>query len=985
MKKFLSILLALAVGFTFTFGSAMSAFAAKDGSGNFVGYTVDEAKTLLQDAMAQAKADTCTVNYSKDHDSQTTKDYTSWKISAEHMQAGIQAGYDKVLEEINKLSSESPTLIVKGTATVAGASASVDVVTGVIIGGSSTPTTFTGNATQDKGNMATLLETYSTGNNGLKEAEKVAFADYQTYLTGLVDKVDTSVYTDTNYKDNNHVNTKGELVGYTAKDGKTYDTSIEAANADIAYAKAVISNAKFAPTVKKGDPASAIASWNVKSYDDLYAAVFATNKNKTIKTEVAYDEIVETKDIGLTYKLTGEYSTKASEAGNAATLSAAQALAKARLAQLVATYQTESVYKSNQDAEIAAYVEAQTYVIENTTVINEVNGLLTGADTRTDKVTTSGATTNITPILNATNAVIAKGKIDVPYSQRCASAVSYKSDMEALKTNYTTRGYTWDADEATEVMTAALIDIYNGKTVTADASTIIGANLTAGDKAEAKIDLSEIVADTALVVSGVNAEVYTFPRTFAASPTKNQATTATGAGGYTYFEKQWDTVKTAVDVYNTAVDAAVTQDDVKAAAYTLYVAIKDINASTIYGEVAKNTNFSSLEKYAGLTYDRAKAANNNVAADIFVKFYKEVAITASKGTGLSPDNVNLWYIAQGATDKASAEAMYADACKVIDAYKTLAAIKGEAAAVTAQINALPAKASDVKLTDKAAIVAAFDAYDALAKDAQKYVTNTNRLNADIEKVKELEEYDLRVKAAALPKEAVATTANKEAIKAYKDAFEAYEDTTAYEGNVIASPYNYVTALKNIQTAEGKAINAQYNALAAKANAGTLTAEDATAVKALQDAIAAYINEYDASPGSLIEMETAKIAATVAKLVEAEKWTDADAKAYVFDQATKATSVKLGAKKVKVTANFDASKLVENGYTVEYKFYKSTKKSSGYKYTGVTKPADNATYTNTNAKKGKNYYKFKIVVKNADGTVILTTALKDCKYACRTIK
>ena len=374
MKKFLSILLALAVGFTFTFGSAMSAFAAKDGSGNFVGYTVDEAKTLLQDAMAQAKADTYTVNYSTDHDSQTTKDYTSWKISAEHMQAGIQAGYDKVLEEINHLSeSGAPTLITKDKATVAGASAPVDVVKGVKIGGSSTETAFTGNATQDKGNMATLLETYSTGINGLKEAEKVAFADYQTYLTGLVDKVDTSVYTDTNYKDNNHV-VGGELVGYTAKDEKTYDTSIEAANADIAYAKAVISNAKFAPTVKKGDPASAIASWNVKSYNDLYKAVFATNNNKTIKTEVAYDEIVETKDIGLTYKLTGDYSTKASEAGNAATLSAAQALAKARLAQLVATYQTESVYKSNQDSEIAAYVEAQTYVIENTTVINEVNG-----------------------------------------------------------------------------------------------------------------------------------------------------------------------------------------------------------------------------------------------------------------------------------------------------------------------------------------------------------------------------------------------------------------------------------------------------------------------------------------------------------------------------------------------------------------------------------------------------------------------------------
>ena len=114
--------------------------------------------------------------------------------------------------------------------------------------------------------------------------------------------------------------------------------------------------------------------------------------------------------------------------------------------------------------------------------------------------------------------------------------------------------------------------------------------------------------------------------------------------------------------------------------------------------------------------------------------------------------------------------------------------------------------------------------------------------------------------------------------------------------------------------------------------------------------------------------------------------DADGvKAYVFDQTIKATSAKLSAKKVKVTANFDASKLIENGYTVEYKFYKSTKKSSGYKYTGVTKVEDAKTYTNTNAKKGKNYYKFKVVVKNADGTVILTTALKDCKYACRTIK
>ena len=43
MKKFLSILLALAVGFTFTFGSAMSAFAATTNSLNEAQNYVDNA------------------------------------------------------------------------------------------------------------------------------------------------------------------------------------------------------------------------------------------------------------------------------------------------------------------------------------------------------------------------------------------------------------------------------------------------------------------------------------------------------------------------------------------------------------------------------------------------------------------------------------------------------------------------------------------------------------------------------------------------------------------------------------------------------------------------------------------------------------------------------------------------------------------------------------------------------------------------------
>ena len=122
---------------------------------------------------------------------------------------------------------------------------------------------------------------------------------------------------------------------------------------------------------------------------------------------------------------------------------------------------------------------------------------------------------------------------------------------------------------------------------------------------------------------------------------------------------------------------------------------------------------------------------------------------------------------------------------------------------------------------------------------------------------------------------------------------------------------------------------------------------------------------------------------LAKTIEGKlnKFTDAEAKAYVQDLAIAVRTAKSG-KKVKVTAKADVQKLVDNGYTVTYKFYKSTKKGSGYKNT-VNKTTN--TYTNTNPVKGKNYYKVKLVVKNADGAVVATTPLTQCKYGVRTIK
>ncbi len=100
-------------------------------------------------------------------------------------------------------------------------------------------------------------------------------------------------------------------------------------------------------------------------------------------------------------------------------------------------------------------------------------------------------------------------------------------------------------------------------------------------------------------------------------------------------------------------------------------------------------------------------------------------------------------------------------------------------------------------------------------------------------------------------------------------------------------------------------------------------------------------------------------------------------------ALKARSAKTekGSIKVTLTADEDAVRQIEDlGYTVKYKFYRSTKKAKGY--TAKYEKADK-TYTNTAGTKGtRYYYKARVMVYDAQGALIAKTELKQCKYACR---
>lgn len=100
----------------------------------------------------------------------------------------------------------------------------------------------------------------------------------------------------------------------------------------------------------------------------------------------------------------------------------------------------------------------------------------------------------------------------------------------------------------------------------------------------------------------------------------------------------------------------------------------------------------------------------------------------------------------------------------------------------------------------------------------------------------------------------------------------------------------------------------------------------------------------------------------------------------------ARSTKTSKKNIKVTLKLDedtdaAIKEIQNlGYTVKFKFYRSTKKSSGYK-AAMTKTSK--TYTNSKGVKGNMYYyKARVQVFDKDGNLVAQTALKQCKYAKR---
>ena len=94
----------------------------------------------------------------------------------------------------------------------------------------------------------------------------------------------------------------------------------------------------------------------------------------------------------------------------------------------------------------------------------------------------------------------------------------------------------------------------------------------------------------------------------------------------------------------------------------------------------------------------------------------------------------------------------------------------------------------------------------------------------------------------------------------------------------------------------------------------------------------------------------------------------------------ARSTKTAKLNIKVVVKGDLKAITDAGYTVKYKFYRSTKKSAGYKAMMTGK---SGIYINTYGKKGTMYYyKARVMIYDKDGNFVAQTVLKQCKYASR---
>ena len=436
--------------------------------------------------------------------------------------------------------------------------------------------------------------------------------------------------------------------------------------------------------------------------------------------------------------------------------------------------------------------------------------------------------------------------------------------------------------------------------------------------------------------------------------------------------------KAAANAAKAAVRAASTVEEAQAAfldAWEDFDAIvtktehtRDFTYSTGQYKDAYKDTCAELTAYAGYKNDiyNADGAYEKDAAESLAAAYT----TANTGKFYTE-----------CFNDAELASMLDEAKDAIDNLKTKDTLKSEAAAIEADIDALP-KLADITLADKAEICAVFDdvlAHNGYCEDIgdDSNDVRTGTINMLVEKLAELEEEALTDAHKAIMKDDKVTieeAAQVEALRADYDAYVEYWDRDGYDDFYDAT---ILDSGNDVEAVEDDLLTAQVKEVVRIINELPATGASSTEVKAAVDAFNALGRDgRDALYHSY--------ARAYSKLIDLQKLvlgSDEFVKAYLQDLSIVARSVKTASGNIKVTINADVQPILDAGYTVEYKFYRSTKPRSNYGKARMIKTEN--VYTNTSGTKGvRYYYKAMIQVKDAEGNIVATTPLSQCKYACR---
>ena len=366
--------------------------------------------------------------------------------------------------------------------------------------------------------------------------------------------------------------------------------------------------------------------------------------------------------------------------------------------------------------------------------------------------------------------------------------------------------------------------------------------------------------------------------------------------------------------------------------------------------------------YAGALYTYAKgvAAKAGTAyADTTLKAAVDQAIDVFYDAVLAEKKADISSPAVATIVKNN----YANALAVIDKMQDDKALAAKKAELEEAIKALDTNAT---IENKDAYLAVKDSYDEYAKLAgAEDPSNLPLLKSYVSKIVGLEKTAVNEAIAALPIKAKVTLADKDAVVAARTALDNY--VNAY--SKFPAGWGYAPATISKLTDAEDQISALEKANVAKLIAAipaTVTIEDKAAIEAAKAAYDALSDEDKAA----ISTQLVEKLNTALSQLEAitPKYDNQDAKADLLDMSRKLTIWRTSKTSIKVTAVGSVKNIKANGYTVKYSFYKKAPGATSYK---LVKTTTSNKYTYTNLKKGTNKFQVKVKVYDADGKLVAT--------------